>query len=106
MPYPCAAAISSAGWFWAGPHTSGLPAGTNQGFVRWEEASPSPASLGFGPATPMPPGAPLTAQAESGQDPTRVSSRPDPGFASWGGAAPSMQWPEVSVFVARFCSLR
>ena len=45
------------------------------------QAAPAPASLGFGPATPLQPGAPTSAQAESGPDPTRV---PDPGFARWG----------------------
>ena len=68
------------------------------GFARWGEAAPSPASLGlgpatpmqavpspeslgFGPATPIQSGAPSAAQAESGLDPTRVGSLPDPGFA-------------------------
>ena len=50
---------------------------------------PSPASLGFNPATPMQPSAPLAEQAESGSDPTRVGSRPDPGFARREEAAPS-----------------
>ena len=35
---------------------------------------------GFRPTTPLQPGAPSTAQAEPGPDPTRVGSRPDPGF--------------------------
>ena len=48
-----------------------------------KEAAPCPASLGFDPATPMQPSAPPAA------DPTRVGSRPDPGFARWGEAAPS-----------------
>ena len=54
-----------------------------------KEAAPCPASLGFDPATPMQPSAPLAAQAESGPDPIRVGSRPDPGFAGQGEAEPS-----------------
>ena len=38
------------------------------------------------PTTPLPPGAPLAAQAESGPDPTRVGFRPAPGLARRGGA--------------------
>ena len=53
------------------------------------EAAPSPASLGFIPATPMQPSAPLAAHAESGSDPTRVGALPDPRFAGRGEAAPS-----------------
>ena len=39
------------------------------GFARWGGAAPSHASLGFGPATPLPPGAPSAAQAASGLRP-------------------------------------
>ena len=46
---------------------------------------PSPASLGFCPATPLPPGAPPAVQAESGPDLIRVGSRPYLGFARGGG---------------------
>ena len=58
---------------WAPGPTRASPGG--------DEAMPSPESLGFGQATPMQSGTPLAAQAESGPDPTRVGSQPDPGFA-------------------------
>ena len=48
------------------------------GFVRWGEAAPFPASLGFGLPTRLPRGAPPAAQAEPGPGPTRVSFRPNP----------------------------
>ena len=54
----------------------------------WGYHEPTPAFRCFGPATPMQPGAALSAQAESRQDPTRVGSRPDPGFARLGEACP------------------
>ena len=63
---------------------------TDPGFAKGRgEAEPTPALLGFGPATPMQPGAALSSQAESRPDPTRVGSRPDRGFARLGEAAPS-----------------
>ena len=43
-------------------------------------AEPSPASLGLGPSTLLPPDAPPAVQAEYRQDPTRVGSWPDPGI--------------------------
>ena len=52
------------------------------GFARRGEAAPFPASLGFGPATPMQSGMPSTMQAESGQDPPEWApgpNRPSPG---------------------------
>ena len=63
---------------------------TDPGFARGRgEAEPTPALLGFGQATPIQPGAALSEQAESLQDPTQVGSRPYPGFALLGEAASS-----------------
>ena len=52
-------------------------------------AVPFPASRSPCLTTLSPPGAPSATQAESGPDPTRVGSLPDPGFARWGEAGPS-----------------
>ena len=59
------------------------------GFALWEGLCPFPVSCS--PCLMMlpPPGVPSAAQAESGPDPTRESSRPDAGFARSGKAATS-----------------
>ena len=82
------AAPSSAGGDrrWAGPHASGFPARPGLRPVKRGCALPYVARLRTSD--------PLAAwrafeRAESGQDPTRVGFRPDPGFDSWGGATAS-----------------
>ena len=59
--------------------------------ARRGEAAPSPASLGFGLAAPLQPGAPSAAQAESGPGPARVGSRPDPYFGEAGPSRPCLR---------------